>query len=169
MLWRKFGLSAEFFIYFYFTSNLIIITFIDMEHQIIPDVLSIQGMILGILFSFLTAHPGWINSILGMLLGGGTLYLVAWGYQLAAKKEGMGGGDIKLLAMIGAFLGWKAVPLVIFLSAGVGSVIGLSLILMQKGTRHTAVPYGPFLALAAVISLLYGTALTNWYLNLMAG
>ena len=140
-----------------------------MEHRIIPDVLSISGIVSGLIFSLFIADFGWFNSFFGMLLGGGVLYLVADGYHLVTKKEGMGGGDVKLLAMIGTFLGWKAVPLVIFLSAGVGSIIGLSLILIQKGTRHTAIPYGPFLALAAVISLLYGNELTIWYFNILAG
>lgn len=169
LLWRKFNLTPDFFIYSCFAAILIIITFIDLEHQIIPDVLSLPMIALGLLSSFFVADLKWYDSLIGILLGGGVLYLVAWGYYLLTHKEGMGGGDIKLLAMIGAFLGWKAVPLVIFISAGIGSVVGISLILINKAKRRTAIPYGPFLALAALISLLYGRELIIWYLNVLAG
>ncbi|MGQ9499664.1 MAG: prepilin peptidase [Dissulfurimicrobium sp.] len=169
LLWRKFNLTADFFIYSCFAATLIIITFIDLEHQIIPDILSLPMIALGLISSFFLADLNWYDSIIGALLGGGALYLVASGYYLLTHKEGMGGGDIKLLAMIGAFLGWKAIPLVIFISAGIGSVIGVSLILIHKAERRTAIPYGPFLAFAALISLLYGREITIWYSNILAG
>jgi leader peptidase (prepilin peptidase)/N-methyltransferase len=97
-------------------------------------------------------------------MGGGILFLVAWGYYIFAHKEGMGGGDIKLLAMIGAFLGWQAIPLVILLSAAVGSVVGLALMSVRRADRHMAISYGPFLAGAALITLFWGRELTAWYL-----
>ena len=169
LLWRKFNLTPDFFIYSCFVATLIIITFIDLEHQIIPDILSLPMIAIGLISSFFLAEINWHDSIIGVLLGGGSLYLVAGGYYLITHNEGMGGGDIKLLAMIGAFLGWKAIPLVIFISASIGSVTGVSLILIQRAGRHTAIPYGPFLAFAALISLLYGRELTIWYLNILAG
>ncbi|MGB9712644.1 MAG: prepilin peptidase [Dissulfurimicrobium sp.] len=169
LLWRKFNLTPDFFIYSCFVATLIIITFIDLEHQLIPDVLSLPMIALGLISSFFLADLKWYDSLIGILLGGGVLYLVAGGYYLLTHKEGMGGGDIKLLAMIGAFLGWKAIPLVVFISAGLGSVTGIVLILMQKAERRTAIPYGPFLALAAMITIFYGNELTAWYLNLSQG
>jgi len=167
MLWYKFGFTIDLFVYFYFTASLIIVTFIDFKHQIIPDTISLPGIVLGLLSSFLLPKLSWGDSLLGILAGGGTLYLVAWGYQLIARREGMGGGDIKFLAMIGAFLGWKALPLVIFLSATLGSVIGLVMILIQKKNRCMAIPYGPFLALAALVSLFWGPELNAWYLKVI--
>ncbi len=169
MLWYKFGLSTGLFVYFYFTASLIIVTFVDLKYQIIPDIISLPGIALGLLSSFLLPGLSWKDSLLGILAGGGTLYLVAWGYQLIARKEGMGGGDIKFLAMIGAFLGWQAIPLVIFLSAALGSVIGLVMILIQKKSRYMAIPYGPFLALAALVFLFWGPELNAWYLNRLLG
>ncbi len=162
-LWIKFGLSIELAIYSPFLASLLVITFIDLEHKIIPDVLSLSGILLGIACSFLNPDLEWYDSIFGVILGGGILYVIAVGYLLLAKKEGMGGGDIKLLAMIGAYLGWSAVPLVIFLSAAVGSVIGVALILIRRGDRNSAIPYGPFLSGAAVVALFYGKEIMSWY------
>ena len=163
-LWHKFGIGFELFIYFYFSACLIIVTFVDLAHQIIPDVVSLPGITLGFLSSFLLSELSWLDSLLGIILGGGVLFLVAWGYYIITHREGMGGGDIKLLAMIGAFLGWQAIPLVILLSAAVGSVTGLAIMSVHKGDRHMAIPYGPFLAGAALISLFWGRELTAWYL-----
>jgi leader peptidase (prepilin peptidase) / N-methyltransferase len=163
-LWYRFGFGPEFFIYFYFSACLIIVTFVDFSHQIIPDAVSLSGIAVGFLSSFLLPGLSWWDSLLGILMGGGILFLVAWGYYILAHREGMGGGDIKLLAMIGAFLGWQAIPLVIFLSAAVGSVAGLALMSVHKGDRHMAISYGPFLAGAALITLFWGRELTAWYL-----
>ena len=165
MLWYKFGLTASLFVYLCFTASLIVVSVIDLKYQIIPDVISLPGIVLGLLSSFLLPRLSWEDSMLGILTGGGSLYLVAWGYELIAQREGMGGGDIKLLAMIGGFLGWQAIPLVIFLSATLGSVIGLLMILVQKKGRYMAIPYGPFLAIAALIFLFWGPDLNVWYLN----
>jgi leader peptidase (prepilin peptidase)/N-methyltransferase len=163
-LWYKYGLCPEVFIYFFFTACLIIVTSVDLAHQIIPDAVSLPGIAIGFLSSFLLPELSWRDSLLGILMGGGILFLVAWGYYIITRREGMGGGDIKLLAMIGAFLGWQAIPLVILLSAAVGSVTGLAIMSVQKGDRHMAIPYGPFLAGAALITLFWGRELTTWYL-----
>ena len=168
VLWYKFGFSSELFIYFYFSACLIIVTFVDLAHQIIPDAVSLPGIAVGFLSSFLLPGLSWRDSLLGILMGGGILFLVAWGYYIIARKEGMGGGDIKLLAMIGAFLGWQAIPLVILLSAAAGSVAGLTIMSLQKGNRHMAIPYGPFLVGAALITLFWGHELTDWYLGFIA-
>lgn len=152
--------------YWVFVAALIVISFIDVDHQIIPDVISIPGIVVGFLFSFFVPWMSWTDSLLGILAGGGSLYLVAGGYQMLTKKEGMGGGDIKLLAMIGAFLGWKAVLPVIFLSSFMGTTVGVPLMLIKRTNSKLAIPFGPFLAAAAIVYLFWGNGLIRWYLHL---
>src|SRR5690242_4080831 len=122
-LFMKFGPSLPFLVLFLFCSAMVVITFIDLEHQIIPDCITLPGIVAGFLFSLFIPQLGWQNSLLGIVVGGGSLLVVAYGYELLTKKEGMGGGDIKLLAMMGAFFGWKAVFFIIFVSSLIGSVI----------------------------------------------
>jgi leader peptidase (prepilin peptidase) / N-methyltransferase len=166
LLFMKFGFSLTFPVLFIFCSALVVITFIDLEHRIIPDVISLPGIIIGFAVSFFLPWLGWQNSLIGILAGGGSLLLVAYGYQLIAKKEGMGGGDIKLLAMMGAFLGWIAVPFIIFTSSLVGSVVGIAMMLAQKKDSKFAIPFGPFLAFGAILYIFFGRQLIHWYLNL---
>ena len=165
-LFLKFGPSLTFLIFFLFCSALVVITFIDLEHQIIPDVISLPGIGVGFLVSFFLPWLGWRNSLAGIVIGGGSLLLVAYGYHFLTKKEGMGGGDIKLLAMMGAFLGWMAVPFIIFTASLVGSVIGITLMVVQKKDSKLAIPFGPFLASAAVLYIFYGKSIIFWYLSL---
>jgi len=164
-LWFKFRLSTQFFIMFAFSCSLIVVTFIDLAHRIIPDMISIPGIAAGVLASYFLPGMDIWDSILGALAGGGMLYLVTWGYYLVTKKIGMGGGDIKLLAMIGAFLGWQAIPFVVFFSAVIGSVIGIAYILISSKGRDFQIPFGPFLALAAEIQILFGERILEFYLS----
>ena len=166
LVFLRFGFHWATPVYWLFTAALVAVTFIDLDHQIIPDVLSLPGIPIGFACSFLLPWLSWSDSLIGILAGGGSLYLVAAGYALLTKKEGMGGGDIKLLAMIGAFLGWKAVLPVIFFSSLLGSLVGVPLMLIKKADGRLAIPFGPFLALGAVIYLLWGHALVVWYLSL---
>ena len=152
-LYRTFGLSPSFLVYFIFCGALLAIIFIDLHHQIIPDRISLPGIALGFAASFLLPDLSWQDSALGLLLGGGTFYAIAAGYYLLTQRAGMGGGDIKLLAMIGAFLGWRALPFVIFASALLGSVIGIGAMIKQKKGGKTVIPYGPFLAVASYLYL----------------
>lgn len=165
-LFNRFGATLSFAVLFLFCSALVVVTFIDVEHQIIPDEISLSGIVLGFVFSFFLAGHGWLNSLLGILLGGGSLLLVASGYHWLTGKEGMGGGDIKLLAMMGAFLGWKAIPFIIFASSLIGSIIGVSVMVVQKKDSKLAIPFGPYLALAAVLYIFYGPSLIHWYLSI---
>ena len=166
ILFMKFGPSLSYLIYFAFVAALIVITVIDLYHQIIPDVISLPGIGVGLLASLIIPQITFLNSLLGVLLGGGSLFLVATLYQWLFKREGMGGGDVKLLAMIGAFLGWKAVILTILLGSLIGSITGI-IIMVSKGKDFKyAIPFGPFLSLGAVIALFYGPSLINWYLYL---
>ncbi|WP_321370698.1 prepilin peptidase [uncultured Desulfuromusa sp.] len=162
-----FSFSVATLIYWVFLAALVTITFIDLDHQIIPDVISLPGIIVGFICSFLIPWLPWFDSLLGIVIGGGILLSIAWVYEKVAKREGMGGGDIKLLAMLGAFLGWKAVLPVVFIASLVGSVIGVPLMLLQKGDTKLAIPFGPFLAFAATVYLFWGRDLVYWYLNLL--
>lgn len=165
-LFLRFGPTPAFAVLFLFCSALVVITFIDIEHQIIPDEISLSGIVIGFVLSFFLNGHTWLNSLLGILLGGGSLLLVAYAYQRLTGKDGMGGGDIKLLAMMGAFLGWKAVPFIIFASSLVGSIIGVSIMLFQKKDSKLAIPFGPYLAFGAVLYIFYGKPLIRWYLSL---
>ncbi len=146
--------------------GLVIISFIDLDHFIIPDKLSLPGIALGLLGGLLNPEREFMDALLGMLLGGGFLWAVAYVYYILKKEEGMGGGDIKLLAWIGAILGWKSVPFIILGSSILGSVVGVFLIWKNKGSLKTVIPFGPYIALAAVIYLLIGQEIARWYLNL---
>ena len=176
----SFGLSIETLFYLIFISALIPITFIDLEHMIIPNVITYPGIIVGILynalktdwdyglelinnfslgmqsfFSLLSEVP-ILDSIFGVILGGGILLLIAYVYEAVKKRQGMGMGDVKLLAMIGAFFGWEGVLFVIFLGSILGSVIGISIIIAKRGDLKYALPFGPFLSIAAVIYIFTG-------------
>lgn len=163
MLFKTFGFSMNLPVYFVFTASLIVITFIDLKHQIIPDVISLPGIAIGFALSYFLP-VGIVNSGVGILAGSGSLLLVALAYHWLTGREGMGGGDIKLLAMIGAFLGWKAVCITIFTGSFIGAVIGLALMYAKDKDTKYAIPFGPFLALGAIISLFFGDALINWYI-----
>lgn len=166
-LFIRSGASAETLIYFTFVSALIVITFIDLKHRIIPDVISLPGIPLGFAASFVLPAMNWIDSAIGALVGGGILLVIAVAYYVVAKNEGMGGGDIKLLAMIGAFLGWKAVIMTLLIASFSGSAIGLALMLRYgKGSKY-AIPFGPFLAAGALAYLFFGRQLITWYFTVL--
>src|SRR5690606_34656766 len=129
--------------------GLVIVSFIDLDHFIIPDKISLPGLALGLLGGVLNPERTFFDSVLGMLLGGGFLWSVAYVYYLLKKEEGMGGGDIKLLAWIGAVLGWISVPFIILGSSILGSIVGVVLIAKSKGNLKTVIPFGPYIALAA--------------------
>lgn len=165
-LFLRYGPGFVFAVLLVFCSALVVVTFIDLEHQIIPDSITLPGIVVGFLVSFFIPSHGWLNSLLGILAGGGSLLLVAYGYQLIAKRDGMGGGDIKLLAMMGAFFGWKAILFIVFAASLLGSVIGISIMLAKKKDSTLAIPFGPYLASGAILYIFYGKRLIYWYLNL---
>lgn len=160
----RFGLGWQALLMYALIAGFLVITFIDLDHRIIPDVITLPGIPIGLAASF---GPGMISpleSLVGILAGGGSLFLVAWGYQLVTQREGMGGGDIKLLAMIGAFIGWKGVLLTIFIASLTGTLAGMALIFRRRGDMKLAVPFGPFLAVGAIAYLFMGPELMSWYL-----
>jgi len=165
LVFRQYGFLWATPVYWLLAAALVVITFIDLDHQIIPDIISLPGIPLGFVLTFLVPGISWSDSLLGILLGGGSLYVVGRVYYLLTRVEGMGGGDVKLLAMLGAFLGWKAVLPIIFMGSLIGSLIGVSVMLYRRAGGKLAIPFGPFLALGAVIYLLYGQGLLQWYLS----
>ncbi|MDF1525556.1 MAG: prepilin peptidase [bacterium] len=149
-----------------FVWALVVITFIDLDHRIIPDVISGPGTILGLACSFLPGFPRPMDSVAGVGIGAGFLFLVLYAYEKIMGEEGMGLGDVKLLAMIGAFLGWQALPVTILVSSLSGSVVGVGYALVKgESVRKFPVPFGPFLALGALVHLFFGVQLIQWYLG----
>ena len=169
------GLGLGYFAYFVFVASLIVITFIDLDERIVPDVVSLPGIGLGLLLSIvnwllpmdpLSVLPSPMSSLIGILLGGGSLLGVAWAYQLFTGREGMGGGDVKLLAMVGSFLGWPAIPVALFFASLTGSLVGLGLMIQKQADGKLALPFAPFLCLGAILHLFIGDILIDFYLIL---
>lgn len=170
----KFGIGWHTLIYLVFISTIIIITFIDLDFQIIPDAITLPGILLGILGgSFLLPDPFLHHSMLGLkksLLGASTgfilFYLIAFLGSIVFKKEALGGGDIKMMAMVGAVSGWKGVLSTTFLGSLAGTVIGIILMLLKGNPKDTKIPFGPFLAFGAIITIFFGQEIFSYYLLL---
>lgn len=160
---HRFQLSVTTAGYFLFCAALLVIIFIDIHHQIIPDVISLPGIVAGFIFSLLSDTVSWQSSLIGLLLGGGVLYAVALAYAMLRKIDGMGGGDIKLLAMIGAWLGWQSLPFVILVSSATGSIAGLIAMRSQRKGGQTRIPFGPFLSLAALLYTFFSEEILFFY------
>ncbi len=163
-----FGLGWHLPFLFVFVSAMIAITFIDIDFQIIPDIITIPGIAIGLLSaSFLLPDPfslsivGFKNSIAGLFLGGGLFYFIA-----VLSRGGMGGGDIKMMAMIVAFMGWKGVLLTTFIGSLAGSIFGIFLMVFRGKGRKTKIPFGPFLAFGSLTTMFFGEKILNWYFNL---
>ena len=166
LLMMRFGPSISYLIYFCLVAALVTITFIDLDHRIIPDIISLPAIPIGFLASFVLIQLAWLDSLIGILAGGGSLLLIAIIYEKLTGDEGMGMGDVKLLAMIGSFLGWEGVLFTIMASSLLGTVIGGGAMLISGKGRKFAIPFGPFLSLGAVLYILWGTQLIKWYLEL---
>jgi len=135
---------------------------IDLEHQILPNAITLPGIAIGILLSTI-APPGLRDSMIGALVGAGILYAIAAGYYLWRREEGMGMGDVKMLAMVGAFLGWQAVLVTLVFASFSGAFIGLLMMALQRGGMKYALPFGTFLALGALLAMFAGEPLVAWY------
>jgi leader peptidase (prepilin peptidase)/N-methyltransferase len=166
-IFDRYAFSWESLFLYGLIAALIVITFIDIDYQIIPDVISLPGIVIGFLASFLVGYITFKESLIGILLGGGLLLSIAWGYHLLTKKEGMGGGDIKLLAMLGAFLGWKGVIVTILAASAIGTLVGIAVAIRTGGGRKLAIPFGPFISLGAILYVFFGTQMIEWYVGLM--
>jgi len=163
-LYLFYGLQLIALVYMILCSVLIIISFIDLKVEIIPDTISLPFIVIGFLLSFFLRNINPLDSMLGIITGGGSLLLVAIFGSKLFKKEAMGGGDIKLAAMIGAFFGWKLTLLSLFLSFFLGSIIGIIVLAASKDKSNNIIPFGPFIALGAMISMFWGNAIIHWYL-----
>lgn len=172
IIWR-FGLGWHIPFMFAFISGLIVITFIDLDFQIIPDSITLPGIPIGLIAASLTIpdpfsrgyHVGFINSLVGIISGGGLFYLIAVLGEKAFGQEAMGGGDIKLMAMIGGFLGWKSILLTTFAASLIGSIAGIMFMIIKGREKGLRVPFGPFLALGAILSLFFGQEILYLYLG----
>jgi len=173
-LYYQFGLSLAFLVSFVFVAAFVVISFIDLDVRIVPDVISLPGIVAGLLFSILGRYvindpfeliPSPLSALVGVLVGGGFLLAMAWAYEAFTGVEGMGGGDIKLLAMIGAFLGWMSIPFTIFFASLAGSVIGLGFMISKGVGKRFALPFAPFLCLGALLYLLFRQDLIQFYCN----
>lgn len=185
---HEFWLGGEAFLMMALCSSLIVITFIDLDHLIIPDIITLPGMLVGLSLApffmsplgdqlpfhldYLVRHAGpyltgFLNSLIGLILGGGPLLAIGWIWEKLRHVEAMGGGDVKLMGMVGSFLGWKGALLTIMLGALAGSVIGVLLIALNRHKMGKYIPFGPFLAAGAVSSAFYGPDIVSWYLGLI--
>lgn len=164
---QAFGFTLHALVVFAFIATLLVVTFIDLDHRIIPDVISLPGIPFFFAAAFALPDIAWQSRLIGIVAGGGSLLAVAWGYQALTGREGMGGGDIKLLAMIGAVIGWQGVLFTLFAASVVGTVVGVLAMLRSGKDMRLAIPFGPFLAAGAVLYLFFGPALLGWYLGVL--
>jgi leader peptidase (prepilin peptidase)/N-methyltransferase len=163
--WWLFGPTLLFASRTLFGCALIVLFAIDLEHHLLPNVITLPGIVVGFAFS-LVGPPGWLDSLIGIVVGGGILFAIAEIYYRVRHEEGLGMGDVKMLAMIGAFLGWKLTIVTLMMASVAGSVIGLAMIAARRGDMKYALPFGTFLAVGAGLSATVGSGLLDWYLAL---
>ena len=159
-----FGLGPDFAVAALLLATLVAVTGIDLDHQIIPDKITLPGILTGVLASLATGRVSWSDSLLGIALGGGVFFVI-----ILASGGGMGGGDMKLGAMLGAFLGWKVTIVAIFVAVAVGGVAGVAVLASGRKGRKDPIPFGPFLAVGGAVALFWGSRLLTWYLDSFAG
>lgn len=155
--------SAEYLILVF---GLLTAAFIDLDHMILPDEITLGGLAIGLIGAALNPERSFVEALIGVISGGGVLWLVAYIYFVFTGREGLGGGDIKLLAWLGAVLGWQAIPFIILSSSIVGSFIGLIISFKSKEKLKTMIPFGPFLALGALLYILGLKSVGIWYIQL---
>ncbi|MDZ4677827.1 MAG: prepilin peptidase [Oligoflexia bacterium] len=165
-LYLKFGLTITFIECALFAWAGLVASVIDLDHRILPDVFTLSGIIIGLIGAFINPDRTFLSALIGVIAGGGFLWLVATVYMAIRNEEGMGGGDIKLLAWIGAVLGWKAVIFSILVSSITGSIFGGVFAALQKSGLKTSIPFGPFLVFAALMYIFVGDAVMHSYLSI---
>lgn len=166
VLWQ-FGWASASLVYAVFLSALLVITWIDFDHQMIPDVISLPGIFLGLVASAAILPIGFLSAVAGVALGGGILWSLAVASPYLFGKEGLGGGDIKCMAMIGAFLGWEQALLALIVASTVGALVGVALIIFKVLKRKQYIPFGPFLALGAMVALFFHSNIVGWYFKVI--
>lgn len=165
IIYLIYGLSIQTLIYIILSSALIIIAFVDLNEQVILGILSLPGIAIGLILSFFVPYISYVNSVLGILVGGGIILIIRFAGSLIFKKESMGLGDIELVAMIGAFLGWRYITISLFLGFFLGALTGIILILSKIKSREDTVPFGPFIVLGSFITLFWGEKIISWYIG----
>ena len=155
-----FGISPHLAVAVVFLSTLVVITAIDLEHQIIPDLITLPGIAAGVVATLATGRITWAESLIGIAVGGGLFFAI-----ILVSGGGMGGGDMKLGAMFGAFLGWKVTLLAIFVAVLLGGTLALGLLVTGRMRRKDPIPFGPFLAAGGAIGLLWGERIVQWYVT----
>jgi leader peptidase (prepilin peptidase)/N-methyltransferase len=162
--WWYYGPGALLASRLIFGCALIVLFAIDLEHHLLPNVITVPGLLVGFAFSPF-AEPGWLASLIGILVGGGVLWGIAEAYYLIRHEEGLGMGDVKMLAMIGAFVGWKLTLVTLMMASFAGSIVGVILIVSRRGGMKYALPFGTFLALGAAFAATVGDGVLDWYLG----
>lgn len=160
-----FGFTAQAFLALLLTWGLVALSFIDMDHHLLPDTITLPFLWLGLLSSTFNVFTDPVSSIIGAAAGYLVLWIVYHLFKLATGKEGMGYGDFKLLALFGAWLGWSHLPLIVILASLTGTVVGVALVLLNRHDRQKPIPFGPFLAITGWIALLWGEAINQFYLT----
>lgn len=159
------GPSAEAFFALLLTFSLISLTMIDADHKLLPDQITLPLLWTGLLVNCFELYTPLQDAVWGAIAGYLSLWSVYWVFKLLTKKEGMGYGDFKLLAALGAWMGWQALPVIIILSSLVGAIIGSIMLIASKRGRNTAIPFGPYLAVAGWITFLWGEQITQAYFH----
>ncbi len=165
-LWLAYGPGVPLLSRLLFGCLLLVLFAIDLEHHLLPNVLTLPGIAIGFVLSFF-GEPGWRSSLVGIVVGGGVLYLIAEAYYRLRHEEGLGMGDVKMLAMIGAFVGWKLTLVALMMASFAGSIVGVALIASQRGGMKYALPFGTFLAMGAALADTVGPGVLDWYLGFM--
>lgn len=148
-----------------FACAMVVLFAVDLRHHILPNVITVPGIVIGLLVSLFLPTPGWRSSLIGLIAGGGVLFAIAEAYYRFRGVEGLGMGDVKMLSMIGAFLGWELMLVTLILASFAGSIIGVGVIAMGRGGMKAALPFGTFLAVGALIAAVAGDALVDWYIG----
>lgn len=165
LAWLEWGTTVDFVVAVVFLAALIAITGIDLRHRIIPNAISVPGILAGVAASLATGRVPWQDSVIGIIVGGGIFLVIIVGYALITGVEGMGLGDVKLGAMLGAFLGWKALLVALFAGILLGGTLASALLAAGGIGRKDAIPFGPFLAVGGVIGLFWGGRVVAWYVS----
>lgn len=163
--YATFGFSLNLLESLLLVFGLVTCSFIDLDHMILPDEFTLSGIVLGLLLALVNPDRSFWDALIGFLIGGGCLWFLAWLYFVVTKKDGLGGGDIKLLGWLGAFLGWKAIPFIIMFAAITGSVVGIGVGIKNRQGLKAAIPFGPFLALGALFYHFGGQSIAEWYIG----
>jgi leader peptidase (prepilin peptidase)/N-methyltransferase len=148
-----------------FGCAMIVLFVIDLQHRILPNIITVTGVPIGLALS-LFLPPGWRESLIGLLLGGGVLFVIGEAYYRVRGIDGLGMGDVKMLAMIGAFLGWRLTLVTLIFASFTGALVGVAMLASGRGGMKAALPFGTFLAVGAVVAVVAGDQLFNWYVSL---